>query len=1818
MVTGNTSTTRAARVRQWQQQRQDQIGDALERERTERERAYAERQASVAETAEDDAVRDANGWTRGISTAADVGANVLFGVADFLEGIADLGLGIAGGVGGLFNEDFRNETQKLIQFDATREWLEDPLDEAGLKYSYLNDGTAGEIIGEVARGVGNMLPNLALTVATGGAVNPATMQAINIGTLSASAAGGGMEDAFNDGADYGQGFLYGLGSGLVEGTTEKFFGAGTEKLFGRGLLDGTGGAIAATGARRVVKNALEEAGEEAVSALVDPALKTVYKGTDALREYGSSDFYGEVGKSALVGGLTSVAYGATVGQAANFSGKDADIADTLSELQTIETKRNKLSAKGHLSEAVQTTLAQAEAANLHTIERTLQSVNEKKRAALMRRHGLSEAFDASGKLRTAIEAQPAGETTASDLGDGEPAALATTERVQTDAAEDGAATETTDAGRRAAVARSVGEDARNARTDAAAVASAKGNTTRAERKSRASQPSETSVAATGERAVQTMQTSEAAEASNAVKAAKAAKAADNGQGGRTVKTGDALQDADPSQPASATRVTLSDDVRLSHRQRTELSEEFSAMKNGYGKVHRTVDGEYLFALREDRNDRGRARKNTVVYVTETEEGLSVRKVVRLNGKTDTEVAIQRDRLFRDAYKSSGKTQTAQRTNTAQASNAAQGADTVQGADTAQGANTAQASKAAQRTNTAQGAKSVQGAKAVQGADTVQGANTAQRTNTAQHTDADGTHRRQSGTRAASETTKRATEALREFRTLRKNGNPHTERFYADERFARAMETFSDLPDTQAAEKKIKRALGDLAQWYRPSNRIFEGQSEMYRRDIADRLRRLSERSGSLTDADVRDLLTVKAHIEYMVKTHRTVVRNGERTDAVALSSSYIKCAQHADAHRSGVGSKLFENSYTRMSADPVSLARYADHYDETGFYTETFSDFQRGSVDVAVTNMELTEGERNFRRDHRGYTTRLKTETVVFREQTLPLSVGISLYMSAKRKQAQRGLVEYGCTVEWEEKRTRLPPLGTKETGGYSDAECQRLCAELGSTLEKQFNETDRAYIATLEDAFRRCGALKAETDRQRFGYSNVSEEDAYFPIVRADVVASNDLLETVSSLDLDTADLLSVNRTLEAGASGALLVGAADRMFSDHVRKIALYSGFALKADKFNRIFELNVAEDGKGKKERPISVKTVTEETKFGRALNDYLKRLKQDIERFGGDATSSRPRSKLVRKLRQSYATYQLGVNPKVWAGQLSSFFAAHNLLDVDCIIKGFGLYGEDVDQYCALAKLRNTENTAALSQSVADRVTALGELTMKPIGWADRMVIKKLFCACQLQIAKQDGGTVGTEANKRAAGALLERVILETQQNALATERSDAMRSDSELLRSFTMFTADSVKVFGRFLDAFGETLTRRGDLKRARQSGTERKAAERRLKAAKKQLRRSVVSLTSGAVWMSCLAMLVSHFRGRSEDKDTGEQVADFLLDTLGNMIGGLPVLSDVYNFFTQGYEVDTMTVSMANDLLYATDRARSLLCDVISGKTVTRQEAATTVRKVVYAAGEVLGIPVRNLYNDTIDLFKRTSTSAEYRVNDLFVRGSYRSDLQKALEAGDEKLVGTIADLMLDERVETEDQEVRAALRSLTEAGYSVLPRAVGDTVTVGGEQRELTREEREQLRSAYAETDDAVCDLVRMSAFRSASEAEQAKAIRLLYDLGYALALEDVTGVGSDRKRVLFARAMDPAKLALVLAVVGQMKADTDRDGSPVNGSKKEKITAYIASLDLSAAEKYMLMGYLGYKNVHGAEAVQAYLARTSLSREERTELLADCGYGN
>lgn len=994
------------------------------------------------------------------------------------------------------------------------------------------------------------------------------------------------------------------------------------------------------------------------------------------------------------------------------------------------------------------------------------------------------------------------------------------------------------------------------------------------------------------------------------------------------------------------------------------------------------------------------------------------------------------------------------------------------------------------------------------------------------------------------------------------------------------------------ESGTRKIVAGLAEWYSKDNPILEG---VFDEEVRSMLEAVATGEGKLTVDDIKTLDNIVEYFTHFVETYNKVYRNGKYVDAKPIAEKFIGILRKNRPVKIGFLRNLFEK-YTQTFSDPMTVMRYMDRYDD-GFYTEVLTRLREGAVNASVMEMEMREPLEEFYKKHKSYIKGLEKRTVQYQGKEIPVMQAMLLYITLNRKRALAGLAYSGFTYENGEETVRVEGFATDE--GLPIEELKVLAQEQRDTLSKQFNETDKEYIGIVEKLFNEdCKEAKRKTDMQRKGYTNVLE-DYYVPIRRANIAHS---VDTGTFFDeMNRVSNAPFNKDTVKGAKGELFIEALDSVLDRHIRAVSQYANLSSAIDEYDKLFNLDISDNPN----KPTSVKT--ESADVWKKGDAYFKKLVSDIQ---GIPVVKGEGSRAMAFIRSGYAKFQLGANPKVWVTQLSSFAAAGSILDVSSITKGIGINGNDVDEYCPLVKVRNNDNTVAMAQGVIDSVGKVGDVLMKPIGKVDRFVIKKLFGACQVQVEKNGGAKVGTKENKQAAGELLTKVILETQQNALATERSAAMRSGSEIMKTLTMFSSDAMKVIGRVIDSVGELSV----LKHRRKSATdsaEIESLDKKIKAANTKVRKSVTALAVSAAFMALIAQLFRWLYNKDDEEDVGTTIA---VDALGNLLGGLPIFKDIYARLVEGYDLDNYAYSTLNNLLDSAQNIFDIASDVTTGNT---DDIARNVRNVLYAAGQLFGIPVRNIYNVGYGLINRFSPSTAYKIDDMFYNKNYRSDLNKAIETDDDEMIATIVGVMLDENIgEITNSSARKELDKLTKAGYDVIPRAVSETITYDGEEMALTGRQVSQFKEVYSTAHEAVASLVSLSQYHSATEDVQAKAINFIYDVYYNLALEELLGVDLENKNILFAEAIDIEKLALIIATARAMTADTDDSGKAISGTRKAKIQSYINSLRLTAAQKYMIMGYLGYSNTMGETQVKSYINRLPLTSDEKTQLLQYSGY--
>ena len=1027
----------------------------------------------------------------------------------------------------------------------------------------------------------------------------------------------------------------------------------------------------------------------------------------------------------------------------------------------------------------------------------------------------------------------------------------------------------------------------------------------------------------------------------------------------------------------------------------------------------------------------------------------------------------------------------------------------------------------------------------------------------------------------------------------------------------------------------RKIMGELLQWYRKDNPLLEFVDDknpgLYVQSVADMLESLSEGKKGFSKEELLTMYDVMSYFVKFVENYGKVFRNGKMIEALPEAKRYIGIAQANEGLKVGLFAKLSGSWYAEMFSDPATLVRRMDYY-ERGFYTEMFEDLREAATDAEIAEMRIMREYDEFLRNNKKYIEKASEELIEYRGQKIPKIQLIDLYMTMKRKHAWAGIAINGFPFKnLEGKVVRVPGFLPDEHISETDLEAAITAQQ--AEIAKHFTDADRQYMAILEKGYNEdARKLKADRDMQRLGFTNAST-DYYYPIRRAYTAQNIDTSDAQAEYDRVTNS--SFNKDIVKGAKQEIAIESADARFRRHIHAVCQYAYLSPAIETFNRLYNM----DTSGNRNHPISVRTASENV-WAKG-NKYFMKLISDIQ---GIPTGSSEGMAALSFIRGSYAKFQLGANPKVWFTQLSSIFASSSILDADSITRGVFLSSEGIDQYCPLAELRSYDNTAAMAQGVLDKqgkarskagramgkVGKFSDLLMQPIGMMDRFVVCRVFGACQVQVEKNGGAKVGTEANKIEAGKLLKKVILETQQNSIATERSAAMRSGNEILRTVTMFTSDSMKVVGRVIDAFGEISVLHSKIKAATDPDVKAEL-KARLKVAKRNARKATTALVLTAVFMAGIAQLFRWLYDKEQKED--ETVAQtMIVDAVGNLFGGLPLIKDVYARIFEGYGFDNYAYSSINDLLDSAINLFDTAGSIIGGEA-TSQDVARGIKNLSYSIGQMTGLPVRNVYNVFYGLTKRFSPETAYKIDSAFYAKNYQNDLYKAIEEEDAEMASFILSLLYNERMGVDMSEaVHNELYSLSAKGYKVLPKSAPKSITVEGAEYELSEAQQAAVRGSYSASQASLEKLFTKEKYKKLSEEMKAEAVNYVYELHYNMALEDALGI--DRgNAVLISSVIGAENLAMLHVATKGLTSDTDKLGNAISGSKRKKVVAAINQLDVSSEQKLLLICAKGYAlkdgDLRGLSAERAkklllrYILRMGkLNKQQKAELAALCGF--
>ena len=958
------------------------------------------------------------------------------------------------------------------------------------------------------------------------------------------------------------------------------------------------------------------------------------------------------------------------------------------------------------------------------------------------------------------------------------------------------------------------------------------------------------------------------------------------------------------------------------------------------------------------------------------------------------------------------------------------------------------------------------------------------------------------------------------------------------------------------------------------------------------------------------------HLNFVFESYGKIWRGGRWVEATDVASEQLNILMETRENETTVG-RLFKQRYFNFFMDPELVCTRLDGHEKKGYFTTLLEDLRQADIKQRHDEMLALQRYDEFEKKHKKYIKELMSEKNTIKVGNIidhhaeggptadileiPRYAALDLYMVSKTRGALQTFEQTGWVLRLDSNKKDFE----KPQATITEAQIKGI--------EAQLSKEDLELIEIMEEQYNvNLRRLKYDTDMIRLGMSNVFD-GYYYPINR---ISANNLDSNDFFFDLERVSNSSFNNSRVKGAKQAIIVSNVLTKFKKHVNGVTRYANLSIPIENMTKLLNIDVGDNAN----MPQSITVFLHKTTDGKKAEGYIKTLIKDVQQINIQTDDS---TKVVSFLRGAYAKSTLGFNPKVLFTQASSYIAGFGELrgsslayGIANIYKQKGLDAE-LDKYCPWAAVRHYEKGTTHAMTVTDKVNKFGDFFTKGIEFMDRQIVKLEFLACQKEAQARFNLKIGTEENKIKAGELLQELGLKTQQNQLTTEKSAAMRSPNEFAKTLTMFKADSMKQVSRFLQSISaiSVLKKKMDAAKRVQDTARYDALEIEYKRAKKSFCKYSVVIIASSVYMVLLARLFNKLYHKEEEDEN--KVLGFFEDLFGNICGMVPIISELYAFFVDGFEVNSFLYSTINNAMDAVKGTTELVSGIVNGENITSEDAMTKIRKLAYSIGALAGLPAKNVYKNTKAIVDIISPSFGDRVDSWFKEPSQKEleeKIEAGIEKGDDKAVSVSLSLLYDKYdLELKDNVLRQEYDRLMrlemtkgeddETKYLPLEAKIPDSIKIDDEEVELTRKDVNVFKNAFGEAEKSQAKIVKTVTYKKLNDEQRAYALRKISQYYY----EDTryTYTGEKSNFAYYAKVVGVESLALILAYAKGLKGDARL-------SRREKIEAYIKSLRLNSMQTSLALRCLGYGDKENDKVVASYVSRASvLTKEERAEML-------
>ena len=827
-----------------------------------------------------------------------------------------------------------------------------------------------------------------------------------------------------------------------------------------------------------------------------------------------------------------------------------------------------------------------------------------------------------------------------------------------------------------------------------------------------------------------------------------------------------------------------------------------------------------------------------------------------------------------------------------------------------------------------------------------------------------------------------------------------------------------------------------------------------------------------------------------------------------------------------------------MMMQAYMLLRQHDSFESLqfgGFSLPNTEEYYKGNVRGAYGNMD--ESEMVSEALGSGY-SEIAHEQGEIREQIAELRQ----QMEALSPADAQALQEQIDGLEQQRKENQ------KQLENMAFAAAEKL-GKLRQTIEEQLTPLEKQLIDRATEWYAHTGKLMKDVFLEMYGYAP-NLVDNYVPIHRDPSTIKTDIRDMAGAEKAFNLENSSFTIDRVKNYQPILLTDFFQEL-EGQKEKMSRYVGFAQVQKDFGKLWKARIGSNGMTIN-KLVEAKFGSGRTKFGVSGTDFVEHYIADIA--GGHSSED-----ILGDFYGRYAAATLRFNPRVAVSQAASIPTAASVVGWKSAAAGFakGLPNAMSTKYRNELAAKNvwfwqryrgqggSTELADIRQKggVIERI-ANSNVGKKLFNWCQTVDVFStgsfMWCMAEDYVQRTQGLKPGMEGYESAVNETYTDIIRKSQPNYTTTERSDLLRDKRAHMKMLTMFKTQSSQNLNLLMEANGEFMRARLDLKNGRNGVTEAD-----VKAARAKLANAATGVfLGGTVAFVGLRTIMNFIMGAVNpyrDEETGEV-------TPGGVIKGMSkeVLSSLAGTIALGGQVYDLVMSVVSgDKYYGmSDSALTTITELVenSQKVIAnaldadKEITPNQIWNMANSWCQALGIPASNakkLYN-MIDMYIRdirNGTFGQY-TSRYTSKDQYRARVARGVIAGKTGAADDALAMLFAQSTRDNDEDI----------------------------QKDIAAGMREYLKKAYMTAD--VTDL----------EAE-----RILEYTG----TEDPAAVVARWDFMLEKPEVDNVSDNLVAAYNGRGDLDGDLviEAYKYKGQHtKEEVVKYIQSLEITAAQKRAL----------------------------------------